>query len=125
MASHPAAVAKLRKRDSTVVEVIGFLHRQILEYFDYYPFSDLAKPAELKKYFSLHPNVLHMCYLPNHAAIVAYLFEVTGRVPKTETEIYDHFTRFTLMRSITKDENIEPDDVDVHNLNEEDNKLFT
>ena len=100
VASRPAAVAKLRHRANKVIEVLGFLKEQILEYFDYYPFSSSTKPAELKAYLSLHPNILHMCYLPIHAAMVAFLFEVTGKVPRKETEIYKHFTHFTLMRNV-------------------------
>ena len=91
-----------RYRADRIVEILGFLSDQILEYFDYYPFSHNTKPAELKAYLPTHPNVFHMCYLPIHAAMVAFLFDVTGEVPKTETEIYQHFTRFTLMRSFSK-----------------------
>ena len=87
VASRPAAVVKLRHRADKVIEVLGFLKEQILEYFDSYPFSSSTKPAELKAYLSLHPNILHMCYLPIHASMVAFLFEVTGQVPKTETNI--------------------------------------
>ena len=102
VASRPAAIAMFRYRANRIVEVLGFLSDQILEYFDYYPFSHNTKPAELKTYLPTHPNVFHMCYLPIHAAMVAFLFDVTGEVPKTETEIYQHFTRFTLMRSLSK-----------------------
>ena len=72
---------------------------QIYEYFDHYPFS---KSAELKAYLSAHPNVLHMCYLPIHAAMVGFLFKVTRSVPQTETEIYKDFTLLTLKRNLTK-----------------------
>ncbi len=124
VASRPAALSPLMSRASKVIEVIGFLKGQILEYFDHYPFSDSSKQVELKAYLLTHPNILHMCYLPIHAAMVAFLFEVLGKVPKTETEIYTHFTRFTLMRNLTKNSKIGPSDIDLHSLNEEEQHCF-
>ena len=126
VASRPAAIAKLRNNADRVVEVLGFLNDQILEYFDHYPFSDSSKPAELKAYLSNHPNILHMCYLPIHAAMVAFLFEVTGKIPRTETEIYTHFTRFTLMRNLSKSGNFKPDDADIlYSLNGDVKRCFS
>ena len=124
VASRPAAVAKFRNRADKVIEVLGFLKEQIFEYFDHYPFSDSAMSGKLKAYLSSHPNVLHMCYLPIHAAMVAFLFEVTGIIPKTETEIYKHFTRFTLMRSLKKNSETDLEYVDFHTLNYEDKAYF-
>ena len=65
-----------------------------------------------------------MCYLPIHAAMVAFLFEVTGKVPKTETEIYTHFTRFTLMRSLSKNKEIELSDIDIDHLEGEEKYCY-
>ena len=112
VASRPAAIVKLRCKADKVIEVVGFRKEQIFEYFDHYPFSDQSKFTKLKAYLSVHPNILHMCYLPVHAAMVGHLFEVTGGVPQTETEIYTLFTRFTLMHN-NKSESAT---VDVHNL---------
>ena len=125
VASRPAAIAMFRDRADRVVEVLGFLSDQILEYFDYYPFSHSTKSAELKHYLSFHPNILHMCYLPIHAATVAFLFDVTGEVPKTETEIYKHFTRFTLMRSLSKNKEDVIELKDMNNLSGEERSCFT
>ena len=122
VASRPAAIAKCRSKANKIIEVLGFLKEQILEYFDSYPFSEELKSAELREYLLSHPNIAHMCYLPIHAAMVAYLYEVTGEIPRTETEIYEHFTRFTLTRSLSKKVNIEK--IDVSNLSGKDKKLF-
>ena len=122
VASRPAATAKWRSKADKVIEVLGFLKEQILEYFDSYPFSEELKSAELREYLLSHPNIAHMCYLPIHAAMVAYLYEVTGEIPRTETEIYEHFTRFTLTRSLSKKVDIEK--IDVTNLSGNDKKLF-
>ena len=122
VASRPAAIAKWRSKANKIIEVLGFLKEQILEYFDSYPFSEELKSAELREYLLSHPNIAHMCYLPIHAAMVAYLYEVIGEIPRTETEIYEHFTRLTLTRSLSKKVKIEK--VDVSNLRGNDKRLF-
>ena len=121
VASRPAAIAELRQIANKVIEVVGFKKEQIYEYFDHYPFSKQSKSAELKAYLSTHLNILHMCYLPVHAAMVGFLFEVSGEVPQTETEIYRHFTHLTLKRNLTKSGSA---NIDVHNLSGEEEIIF-
>ena len=121
VASRPAAIAELRQRANKVIEVVGFKKEQIFEYFNHYPFSNKSKSTELKAYLSVHLNILHMCYLPVHAAMIGFLFEVTGEVPQTEAEIYKHFTHFTLKRNLTK---CVCANLDVRNLSGEEEKIF-
>ena len=106
VASRPAATAKLRKMATKQVEVIGFLKEQISQYIEQYTFSEENKMPNLRKYLDQHPNVHHMCYLPIHAAMVCYLFNVMGsKLPRTETLMYTEFTNHTLLRTITRYEN--------------------
>ena len=106
VASRPAATAKLRKIATKQVEVIGFLKEQISQYIEKYTFSEENKMPNLRKYLDQHPNVHHMCYLPIHAAMVCYLFNVMGsKLPRTETLMYTEFTNHTLLRTITRYEN--------------------
>ena len=103
VASRPAATASLRRIATRQVEVIGFLKQQIYEYIEKYQFSDVDKRFNLHKYLDHHPNVHHMCYLPIHAAIVCYLFDVMGsKLPRTETKMYTEFTNHTLLRTLTR-----------------------
>ena len=103
VASRPAATAKLRNIATRQVEVIGFLKQQICEYIEKYQFSDVDKRIDLNKYLDHHPNVRHMCYLPIHAAMVCYLFDVMGsKLPRTETKMYKEFTNHTLLRTLTR-----------------------
>ena len=103
VASRPAATAKLRKTATRQVEVIGFLKQQIYDYVEKYPFSKVDKRIDLHKYLDHHPNVHHMCYLPIHAAMVCYLFNVMGnKLPRTETKMYTKFTNHTLLRTLTR-----------------------
>ena len=103
VASRPAATAKLRNIATRQVEVIGFLKQQIYKYVEKYKFSDIDKRIDLHKYLDHHPNVHHMCYLPIHAAMVCYLFNVMGsKLPRTETKMYIEFTNHTLLRTLTR-----------------------
>ena len=103
VASRPAATANLRRIATRQVEVIGFLKKQIYDYVEKYQFSDVDKIIDLHKYLDHHPNVHHMCYLPIHAAMVCYLFNVMGsKLPRTETKMYIEFTNHTLLRTLTR-----------------------
>ena len=103
VASRPAATTKLRNIATRQVEVIGFLKQQIDDYIEKYSFSDFCKREDLHKYLKRHPNVHHMCYLPIHAAMVCYLFDVMGsKLPRTETEMYTEFANHTLLRNLTR-----------------------
>ena len=110
VASRPAASQKYRRDATKCIEVLGFLKQQIYEYIDSYFVGDEDKVLGLRTYLEHHPNVMHMCYLPLHMAMVTYLYEVEGAsLPQTETEIYKHFTLSTLLRSIRKRGEMEVD----------------
>ena len=103
VASRPTASHEFRGHATKHVEVLGFLKSQIREYIESYYADDQDKAEGLLKYLDHHLNVMHMCYLPLHTAMVAYLYNVEGAaLPQTETEIYRHFTLMTLIRSIKK-----------------------
>ena len=110
VASRPVATNELRKNCSRRVEVIGFSKSQINEYVETYPFNGSDKvvsdmDSKLKLYLSRHPNILHMCYLPVHAAMICFLFsQLEGNIPHTETKIYEQFTISTLLRQKTRTE---------------------
>ena len=116
VASRPAASQKYRRDSTRCIEVLGFLKEQIYEYIDSYFDGNEDKYSlvlGLRTYLEHHPNVMHMCYLPLHMAMVAYLYEIEGAsLPQTETEVYRHFTLLTLLRSIRKrnDTEMEIDD---------------
>ena len=114
VASRPAATAKLRKIATKQIETVGFMKKQIYEYVEKYPFSNSCKSADLHKYLKQHPNVHHMCYLPIHAAMVCYLYNVVGsKLPRTETEMYKKFTVQTILRTLKRtDEDVNLKSVD-------------
>ena len=102
VASRPVATEKLRcqPRVTRRIEVLGFSQQQIFEYIDNYPFNPNSdtSPSQLKAYLSEH-NLLHMCYLPVQAAMICSLYtHEEGAIPRTETKIYEHFTRRIVLR---------------------------
>ena len=110
IASRPVATNDVKKDSAKCIEVIGFTKAQIYDYVQTYPFKGSDKVlsdmvSKLKIYLSRHPNVLHMCYLPVHAAMICFLFsQLEGNIPHTETQIYEQFTISTLLRQKTRTE---------------------
>ena len=106
VASRPVATNELKKVSSKRLEVTGFNKKQIFDYLETYPFvkSDIPDAgSKLKDFLKIHPNVLHMCYLPVHAAMICFLFvQLEGNIPNTETQIYEQFTISTLLRQKTR-----------------------
>ena len=103
VASRPVATGKLRSKPhvSRRIEVLGFSQQQIFEYIDNYPFTPNSdtSPSQLKAYLNEHHNLLHMCYLPVQAAMICFLYEhEKGVIPRTETKIYELFTRLIVLR---------------------------
>ena len=112
VASRPVATHDVRELASIRIEVIGFTKQQIYNYVRSYPFKGTKEgmsesdsmASELIAYLDLHVNVLHMCYLPVHAAIICFLFcQLRNDIPCTETRIYEQFTIATLLRHEKRD----------------------
>ena len=100
--SRPAACNDIREYAKKRIEVLGFLKPQIIEYVNYYFSTDKPKAQQLVAHLELHPNLMHMAYLPLHCAMLAFLFEDDTFLPETETEFYKHFTLSTLLRSLRR-----------------------
>ena len=107
VASRPAAVVHWKSVATKRVEVLGFQKEQISQYIKEYKFSNAEKIQNLESYLEQHPNVHHMCYLPIHASMVCYLFDLKGTaLARTETEMYTSFMIHTLLRTVMRcDEN--------------------
>ncbi len=99
VASRPVATNELKQRCKTRIEVIGFHKDQIYSYVRSYPFPNSDMVVKMVEYLEQHPNVLHMCYLPVHAAMICFLFsKLEANIPQTETQIYEQFTIATILR---------------------------
>ena len=102
VSSRPAASQKFRRYASKKVEVVGFLQHNVKEYIRNYFAATPDKADELINHLERHANLMNMCYLPLHVAMLVFLFETDKCLPETETEIYNHFTRSILLRSIQR-----------------------
>ena len=128
VASRPSALALFRKVATKRVETLGFFKEEIEQYIKKCQFSSPSKHQGLFSYLQLHPNVMHMCYLPIHTAMVCFLYDKMGSsLPRTETRMYENFTNHTILRALYREEQ-ESDKVfylkSVDDLCDHDNMLF-
>ncbi len=101
VASRPVATGKLKTMCETRIEVVGFSKDQIYSYVRTYPFNDCSPgmACKMTQFLDQHPNVLHMCYLPVHAAMICFLFsELEGDIPHRETQILEQFIITTIAK---------------------------
>ena len=104
VASRPVGTAELRHSGFVTkrIEVLGFSREQISNYINTHEFK-AGKAAEVEAYLNSHINVLHMCYLPVHVAMICYIYSQRNEVPDTETKIYELFTLLTIKRKLESD----------------------
>ena len=110
--SRPAAAADLNESVlSKRIETFGFSKEQILEYIDNFPFanslfesaSESSYSSSLKEYLHSHPSVFNMCFLPVHAAMISFLYQLKGgNIPATQTKTYEEFTRSMILRHLRR-----------------------
>ncbi len=89
--------------------MLGFSRESIFEYVDSYFLQNehsMQKAGELKDYLRSHVNLLHMCYLPVHAAMISFIYQQPIEdIPVTETKMYEYFTLLTIKRKLECDGN--------------------
>ncbi len=110
VSSRPSASKSVREDVlSKRIEVFGFSENEIMEYIDHFPFSSISSACSnttssqsvqdsLKEYLHSHPNVMDMCYLPVHSAMICYLYDSESVSQlSTQTSIYEEFTRSLIL----------------------------
>ena len=108
LSSRPAATQRFRQNASIYIEVVGFMKEQVLRYVNCYFEDDKEKSLFLVKHLEKHQNLMNLCYLPLHCAMLVFLYEVDDILPETETEFYRDFTLSLLIRSIRKHTDMPP-----------------
>ena len=106
VASRPVGTASVRNEASVSkrIEVLGFTNEQIMKYVKSYYNDSKDIGSGLIKYLTSHINVLRMCYLPVHAAMICFLYgKRRDNIPQTETRIYETFTILTLLRKLKRE----------------------
>ena len=101
VSSRPAATQPFHRYAKRHIEVAGFLKSQIFHYIHSY-YENEEKTSHLIQHLENHPNLLHICYLPLHCAMLVQLFEQGIVLPKTETEFYQGFTISAIFPSYRK-----------------------
>ena len=111
--SRPSATALVKKDCiDQQIEVFGFSKEQISQYIDNFPFeienyfseNSVIKANELKEYVHSHPNIHDMCYLPIHAAMICFLFQLSKKRLPTQTSVYEEFTLSIIYRLLASQE---------------------
>ena len=102
LSSRPAATQRFRQKATLWVEVVGFMKEQVLQYINSYFENNKEKFTSLIKHLEQHQNLMNICYLPLHCAMLTYIYKVDGTLPNTETEFYRDFTLSLLSRVIYK-----------------------
>ena len=95
--SRPASVFEFRHRASKLIQVFGFSEKSITRFIDHNLFNGLF---DLKSYLVERPNALSMCYLPIHLVMTCFLTQYTENMPQTETQLYEEFTRLTILHEL-------------------------
>ena len=106
VASRPVGTASVRNEASVYIriEVLGFKNEQIMKYVKSYFNDSKDIGSGLIKYLKSHINVLRMCYLPVHAAMICFLYSKRkDKIPQTEIRIYETFTISTLLRKLMRE----------------------
>ena len=100
VSSRPAATQPFRRIANRWIEVVGFMEEQIREYIYSYFEENHEKAKKLLEHLEQHPNLMNICYLPLHCAMLVYLDE--NMLPETETEFFRAFTLSTFVRYTCK-----------------------
>ena len=100
VSSRPAATQPFRPVAKKWVEVVGFMEEQVVEYIYSYFKDDHEKAEMLIEHLKQHPNLMNICYLPLHCAMLVYLDEF--ELPKTESEFYHKFILSSFVRHSCK-----------------------
>ena len=104
VSSRPAATQPFRHVTRKWIEVVGFLKAQVIQYVNCYfeQSEELEKAKQLIQHLEEHPNLMNLCYLPLHCAMLVFLYEEDNVLPNTETDFYRDFTLSLLRRSSCK-----------------------
>ena len=108
LSSRPAATQRFRQRAKVWIEVVGFMKEQVYQYINCYFEEKKEKSSSLIKHLKNHQNLMNLCYLPLHCAMLVHLYNVDATLPETETEFYRDFTLSLLIRGIRKHTNMPP-----------------
>ena len=108
LSSRPAAAQRFRHRTTLWVEVVGFMKEQVLQYINCYFEDNKEKSSSLIQHLKEHHNLMNLCYLPLHCAMLVFLYKMDATLPETETEFYRDFSLSLIFRDHVRDSKLQP-----------------
>ena len=101
--SRPTASSNLHSIVDCRVEVVGFTEEDRLDYIKTALQGNDDKVKALTLYLHSNPTINALCYIPLNMTILLCLGEGgTGRLPKTQSDMYKKFIEMTILRFIQK-----------------------
>ena len=99
--SRPSATGNLRlmqrQRMTQHIEILGFTKKQ-LQFYLKSCMSETEVLAKLQHYLKLRPQIHAAMYIPLNAAIVVRVYQESGELPETMTELYKSLGKSILIR---------------------------
>ena len=97
--SRPSATCTLKQcqRMTQHIEILGFTKKQLQLYLKSC-MSETEVLAKLQHYLKLRPQIHAAMYIPLNAAIVVRVYQESGELPETMTELYKALSRSILIR---------------------------
>lgn len=91
--SRPRHSWHFQSRATTNVIIQGFGNKEIEQYVHTY-FRSSQRPqraGRLLHYFEDNYHIQHLCYTPLHLMMTVFVFDKSGKLPDTETQMYNFF----------------------------------
>ena len=102
VASRPGSTAliKLTAPVTKRLEILGFTEELVFRYINTYYKENKDLAFKLWNHLKKHGNVLRLCCIPVHAAIICFLYCTEGEgIPPIETKIYEKLIFETISRN--------------------------
>ena len=105
VSSRPHASHRLRNHANIRVDILGFTETERKHYIKQALPDQPHKIEEFIQYLHQQPFVDSICFTPFNMVILLYLYKLGIRLPKTSTEMYNHFIYSTICRHAFKSGN--------------------
>ena len=117
---------KINHDNACYFEIKGFLEDEVFDYFKERFKEDNDKCSEVKRYLTENPNMVRLCYIPLHCAIMANIFEEHEKEdpPKTETQFFEMHTRYRIIRSVCRQDDSDFQLLTLDELESKNRELF-
>ena len=92
----------LNQHQPTRIEILGFDHLELYDYFTKCLDGDASKADKLWQKIKKNPSVEGTCAIPLNASILVHVFQCDGDLPETEHGIFEALIRNCILHHIKK-----------------------